>query len=768
MSVSVANSITNATMAVSSPIYVVSNSSTVAQNAIIGGTKLSATSVTTSQQNSYSTWDLVFTTWPAATGFGNWYYYCPDSKCGAVGWTLLTTPTSLPYSWIVMSAVKFVPSVGSSGTTTVNATAQYGSYLQNVTLSISVQSSYVPPTYATPYANAISCDGNYGKLKSSGVDASNLNYPWTSLYYTYVANSPIRPLCMSGSGASGSSFALGDLTVYPSDTNPIYAYASYAIDSSLLKPTGFTPLWFTGSTSTNGYIENAIGFSGKSNFTIVTPQVNLDFVSNITSTANVGALVYSKDTGTSYYLPASRWNTDTASPFRITISVPGTALYIFGYLDNSLNTVLPAYFGQTMYYVGAWGSKAFSFCSSSGVASDFSANITYSGDLAFLVTPFSVIADASISVLGAWSVAFTGTPQVVLSYPNNTGYVWAAYQQAQTATGYAWSTVGLATSSNSTVFKTTISSSGIYGLVKVAATSGHSPMSPAINATAALAHGPLSNSVDDYYLDEYAFVKDEKSKLDERETEASPAAAAHTGLYPKFRDHDASQYEVDNAYQSQVIQTVDQYTSAPAAFGAYQASPPVEYGADYHHHQSPSLHYSTDYSFNGYFYDHPHYGSEAMSTWMSRGYEDSFEFPTHEKDDAYAQYMRELHSHVDPSILDGASLHTGFLMESGQTLAPSTSSTPNVASSDKKQISRSAGKPTNIVATGKMDRKTLKRLRNRVSASRCRIKKKEWISEMEDESNALNNENRALMKRIATIEDSIANAKNTLMLNGAC
>ncbi|KAI8924949.1 hypothetical protein BC831DRAFT_436237 [Entophlyctis helioformis] len=74
---------------------------------------------------------------------------------------------------------------------------------------------------------------------------------------------------------------------------------------------------------------------------------------------------------------------------------------------------------------------------------------------------------------------------------------------------------------------------------------------------------------------------------------------------------------------------------------------------------------------------------------------------------------------------------------------PSTSAaTPSVAhlpvpTGPVSKPRRSAAQPTNIVVHGKVDRKTLKRMRNKVSASRCREKKKVWIGQMEARSNSV-------------------------------
>ena len=239
----------------------------------------------------------------------------------------------------------------------------------------------------------------------------------------------------------------------------------------------------------------------------------------------------------------------------------------------------------------------------------------------------------------------------------------------------------------------------------------------------------------------------------------------HSGLsYQKFRE----QYNL-GIYQAHLVSpAADTFTSAPAAFGMYQGSPNIaEYPSDHHFSQT---HYSQS-GFDGYFYDpQQHYptvdGSDPWMTHPAAAYQNDasiMEFMDSDKNYYLGQSM-----HVETSALDGNSsngFHSNFLHESGQTITSSSTHTPKPQKDDLKKTSRSAGQPTNIVSNGKMDRKTLKRLRNRVSASRCRIKKKEWINEMEDESNAINSENKLLMKKISALEDSISNMKATLAQN---
>jgi hypothetical protein len=79
---------------------------------------------------------------------------------------------------------------------------------------------------------------------------------------------------------------------------------------------------------------------------------------------------------------------------------------------------------------------------------------------------------------------------------------------------------------------------------------------------------------------------------------------------------------------------------------------------------------------------------------------------------------------------------------------------------------RAPGQPTNIVPTPKMDRKTLKRLRNRVSASRCRIKKKVWIQDMETKANVLEQQRLHYLTRLNKLQEAIQYCHQALSMQG--
>jgi hypothetical protein len=162
----------------------------------------------------------------------------------------------------------------------------------------------------------------------------------------------------------------------------------------------------------------------------------------------------------------------------------------------------------------------------------------------------------------------------------------------------------------------------------------------------------------------------------------------------------------------------EEFSTAPAAFGAY---------AD------PSFYQ------NGNYYDYPN----AYSYTEYYDTEQSFQVKSNSS---------EYGDHINPAMV-----------ESGMSFSYSGESSQSMMEDEKKAAKpRQQGQPTNIVPTAKMDRKTLKRLRNRVSASRCRVKKKEWISEMEEESMGLHEENNFLLKKIAKLEELVRRAKQMM------
>ncbi|KAJ3313957.1 hypothetical protein HDV04_001263 [Boothiomyces sp. JEL0838] len=266
--------------------------------------------------------------------------------------------------------------------------------------------------------------------------------------------------------------------------------------------------------------------------------------------------------------------------------------------------------------------------------------------------------------------------------------------------------------------------------------------------------GPLTGSLaepDPFYLGSYDYYN---NKEDMQHNLALSLETSFDGgqvglglSYPKLRSE--MHYGL-GMFQPMMIPTpTDAYASAPAAFGVYQHS---SHSTPHVEEYNPAV--PLDVTSDNYDYYYQYQLDNHNNEWLDqRNPYELDQFSEFVQDEVGPfDYSRIDHSiHVNPAILEG-----NLGVESEQTIAIES------PLEKKRKGGRSAGQPTNIVPNTKMDRKTLKRLRNRVSASRCRIKKKEWIHEMEDQSLQLQDENMFLMERISFLEESIANSRKFL------
>ncbi|KAJ3269497.1 hypothetical protein HDV01_001343 [Terramyces sp. JEL0728] len=727
-----------------------------------------------------STWDLVWTNWPDlyTNGLGDWEYYCPEATCKTSlnpdGWYSISDIPDQTVAWIAMGALRWSPKsnpVGNSETL-FNITGKINGYVATQTIEMEILTASGSSNIAvTPYASAASC-GTYGySLSANG--ASRLGNPYG--FGSFVQLSPIRPLCGSGSSSASTNFYIGDFTITPTDSNTVLLNGWISVDSTINAPTGFSVLNFTGTLSNIGVIDTGVYVNLANQITMITPEVRFSHASQIASKANVGALVYDTTSGHSWYLAAYDWNFDTNIPNRIKMIVSSSCLLVFGKLDNTINTILPAQFSALLYYVGLWSTKTYSF-GSGGLSVSFQG----SSDLSFMVSPISVLS-AGTSPAVSYNVGFVQSISdtvITLSYPGNTTlYYWAQYVSSNSATGGSW--VAITTTGANSSVNAAIGGSGIYGLFPAAQTASSSekianalfylPLMMAAMGYNELESDPLReveydtangfppcplsanvNEVDPFYLGSYDYYnnKDDIQHNLGLSLDTSFEGGQFRGLtYPKLRSE--VHYGL-GMFQPVLIPTpTDAYASAPAAFGVYQhSSHSTPHGEEYN--STVPL----DITPENYDYYYQYQLENHNSEWLDQRnpYEmDQFSEFVQEDINVF-DYPRINHSiHVNPAILEG-----NLGVESEQTIAIDS---PH---EKKRKGGRSGGQPTNIVPSTKMDRKTLKRLRNRVSASRCRIKKKEWIHEMEDQSLQLQDENMFLMERISFLEESIANSRKFL------
>ena len=104
------------------------------------------------------------------------------------------------------------------------------------------------------------------------------------------------------------------------------------------------------------------------------------------------------------------------------------------------------------------------------------------------------------------------------------------------------------------------------------------------------------------------------------------------------------------------------------------------------------------------------------------------------------------------------SMQTMNIFESTTMFTNNTSK----SKSSKAAQRRAPAQATNIVATQEMDMSTLKRLRNKVSASRSRNKKKLWLKQIKDASAILQEENKYLIGLVTELETQINQCRQTL------
>lgn len=326
-----------------------------------------------------------------------------------------------------MNAVKFLATT--AGGQNLTATATLGSYIGEIQMTISAASSAATVSVSLPYSQssgsgACAKDTKIARLTSTG--GQQLNLPFDN----YIKDSPVRPLCMKVTATSTTATKIGDITVTAATpTTTISANAWLSLDSSLQYPTGFTPIRFTGGSSTEGTVYNAIKFDTDKPFTFTTPQVHVDYAYGISKVNEVGALVYSTKNATWWYLPANAWGASIATRNRATMTLASSGILIFGYLNNTANSVLPANLGQISKYVSTWPAKTFEY---SGSSTPLRVLVNKSSsDCLLQVSDYTskVIGAGGYTVFKAFSVGYDAdSPSIALFYPNSTslaGYTWA-------------------------------------------------------------------------------------------------------------------------------------------------------------------------------------------------------------------------------------------------------------------------------------------------------------------------------------------------------
>ncbi|KAK5664523.1 hypothetical protein QVD99_008698 [Batrachochytrium dendrobatidis] len=419
--------------------------------------------INTVEPHNISTWDAVWNL-PAIPNMGQWEWYCPDNSCGGQGWTLFPSfPANITQGAIVTNAVRWNPlSLPSGSSTTFNITGTIGGVLMTQQLTLSVLDNpdftTIPPA---PYSIGYGYCGDHITLGKSGV-TPNLQLP----FGPYIANSPIRPLCTSLNVTAGQTTALGDFSITSNCATLVNASGWINLGSDVLFPPGFTPITFTGSISTVGTVLSAIQIvqNVACKTSLRTPQLqgmatNMPFQSR----ADVGVFAYDKLTGNTVFIGATAWNDNTVNPFRITTTLPGSGIYIFGALNNTVATTLPGSLGTDMQFISTWTSKTFSFGA-------LNVTITSAYDLTINVNTILLLARPSVTIDAAYIIGTTQTNPVTLALTSRTevGFVWAVYSTSSTAAGGSWLPLSTIVNPDGSI-KAYVSASGIYGIVNAGA-----------------------------------------------------------------------------------------------------------------------------------------------------------------------------------------------------------------------------------------------------------------------------------------------------------
>ena len=323
-----------------------------------------------------------------------------------------------------MNAVR-LQSKGLGGSEDRTIRASYGSFSKNIGIRYQID-SFSTYSYSglAPYTGFLKVCDSVAMILGPDKALKGLNFPWDS----YSKLSPVRPLCVSVGGTPGVTYFAGDFQITPSSDKNVTASAWFKIAADLSLPEGFSLMQFSGSFSNMGDVRNIVSFEASGNFTLITPQINLDHFGGITYAAeSLGALGYDKETGNMWYIPSSRTMNSPQMPYRFQMNLPKSCLLIFGSLSQ--NEVLPAKLGQEMTYLGSWGKKNYTFASFSSTAAAHKLNITIKSDQDsnFVVyeNPTSVLEEEGITPVAYYQIGFTGSPILTLAYPNASQYIWA-------------------------------------------------------------------------------------------------------------------------------------------------------------------------------------------------------------------------------------------------------------------------------------------------------------------------------------------------------
>ncbi|KAI8924946.1 hypothetical protein BC831DRAFT_463218, partial [Entophlyctis helioformis] len=293
-------------------------------------------------------------------------YYCSDPECAGNPW--LPVPTyfgsTFLQGWVIMNALRWNPN-GYTGPSFIINFSTVESYPPGtpavIALNVSVVTNNPNPPLQTltppPYSKCVPI--TLGATSATG----SASLP----FGPFVVSSPIRPMC-AAAYISAAPVAVGDVLLSSILDGRVYISGHVKLGSVVL-PQGFVPLAFTGRNSSVGTIQSAVRITTEPSdliFGFRSPQVDFPPDQHVRSRTDLSVLQYDPTTGAIAHISASAWTqaiepARNASLWTLSVTLPGSGIYIFGYLDNAANRRLPAAFGTWIEYQADWGTKTLLF-----------------------------------------------------------------------------------------------------------------------------------------------------------------------------------------------------------------------------------------------------------------------------------------------------------------------------------------------------------------------------------------------------------------------
>ncbi|KAJ1569127.1 hypothetical protein HK405_009530, partial [Cladochytrium tenue] len=304
----------------------------------------------------YMNWSSTSTTFNAGTK-GRIEYYSSST-----GWTTLPLTQPFPHEWIVLGAVRYNP-VNFNGTVALvlKLVNSLGIYITNSPIVANISITVATSSSKTVGSTAVSA---YANLQCGDT------YPSS---FTPSFSSPIGAYCANFSAAASSTttfttpFLGSTLSVTTTGSTAATVYFGFAINppSSLL-PSGYTTVTFAGYMDYGAFSISVSPASAFSSAVFVTPEMTYDEALQITSSAAVAVVKFNASTSTtSVSYPSS---VSTTAPPHMTINIYDTGYYAIcqGNSSSSTTSTASVSYGSVVF-VGTWGSKTYTFPTSSGV-----------------------------------------------------------------------------------------------------------------------------------------------------------------------------------------------------------------------------------------------------------------------------------------------------------------------------------------------------------------------------------------------------------------